>query len=110
MNNQSSKQKDNKNIDQLALSSNQIELLESIGSINKLKDSYFPININEVEYFVKIYFPSLYKNFYCFGLDCPEIEKEVSPEIIYFGMASYKSSMNLTNREECIVLNDWSNK
>jgi len=81
------------------ISTSQFDLLESIGSLTKYRDSYFPQNLNEIEYFIKIYQPCIYDNLYSYNLKSSLIEQKISYEIIQYGMSIYRNSMTLNARK-----------
>ena len=92
----------------LTISQNHLELLESIGSFSKYRETYFPHDFNEIEYFVKISDPELYKKFYSYGIvTCPKIEQLINPDIINYGNSLLRNKINLTNREESILIKEW---
>ena len=72
----------------MKISIEQLELLQSIGLFSKYRDSFYPIKIEEVEYFVKKSNKLLYDNLYSFHLKIEDVEGLVSEDIKYMGMRS----------------------
>ena len=91
-------------------SADQVELLEKIGALVKCKAAYYPPTIEEVEYFVKNAPELLYDQHYSNTLKLEKIDNKISQEIQDFGLSAYRNNLQLTAREECVVLLDWFQK
>lgn len=84
-----------------------VGLLESLGYLVKYKSSYYPPTIQEVEFFVKSQFESLYKLHINFNLQIKFSEENICKDVQYLGLSAYRNNLHLSEREECVVLIGW---
>ncbi len=85
-----------------------VALLESIGTLCKYRDAYYPQTMDEVEFFVKQAFDQeVYRAHYSRGVTVSDVTQRVSKDVQYYGLSAYRNNVQLSDREECILLQDW---
>jgi len=85
-----------------------MDLLENLGTFQKLQNEYYPTKMPEIEYFVKTLFPEqIYQNHY----DNDNFtDSKISDDVLKYGLQAFRADAKLSEREECEFLIKWINK